>query len=149
MHRSLEGDLMGQDGKQLVDGVPLCWRSPARPTAIAIHVPAFGQAKEQATDVLDYLSGRGFASIAIDAFQHGERGHENREQISKRVFASFRRSMWTIIGMTALDMPSVAEWARGHFGSQLPLHLTGLSMGGDTIIAAAPLIDGVAASTRL
>lgn len=127
-----------------VDGVPLLWRCPPAPTAIAIHVPAFGQTKEHAVDVLDFLCNRGFVFVALDAFQHGERGVEDRGQISQRVFSSFRRSMWTIIGMTALDLPSIAEWARNSFGPQLPVHLTGLSMGGDIAIAAAPLIEGVA-----
>ena len=130
--------------KQTVDGVPLCWHCPQNPQGIAIHVPAFGQTKEQAAGVLDFLCGAGFASIVIDAFQHGERGREDRAQIDQRVFSSFRRSMWTIIGMTALDLPSIAEWARETIGARLPVHLTGLSMGGDTVVAAAPLIEGVA-----
>lgn len=135
---------MTEARKQTVDGVPLCWRCPPDPKAIAIHVPAFGQTKEQAVGVLDHLFEAGFAAIIIDAYQHGERGCEERERINRRVFSSFRRFMWTIIGMTALDLPSIAEWARSSFGSQLAVHLTGLSMGGDTVIAAAPLIDGVA-----
>lgn len=130
--------------KRTVDGVPFCWRCPPTPTGIAIHVPAFGQTKEQAAGVLEFLCRQGFASIVIDAFQHGERGCEDRAQINRRVFSSFRRSMWTIIGMTALDLPSIAEWARETIGSRLPIHLTGLSMGGDTVVAAAPLIQGVA-----
>lgn len=135
---------MDEAYRQTVNGVPLYWRCPPTPTAIAIHVPAFGQTKEQAVDVLTFLYGTGFAAIVIDPFQHGERGSEDREQLSRRVFSNFRRSMWTIIGMTALDVPSVAQWARDSWGSQLPVHLSGLSMGGDTVIAAAPLIDGVA-----
>lgn len=46
--------------------------------------------------------------------------------------------------MTALDLPSIAEWAHTAIGARLPVHLTGLSMGGDTVVAAAPSIDGVA-----
>lgn len=135
---------MEETRKLILDGVPLCWRCPPTPLGIAIHVPAFCQTKEQAESVLTFLCGAGFASIVIDAFQHGERGSEDRKQMSERVFSSFRRSMWTIIGMTALDLPSVAEWARKMFGSRLPVHLTGLSMGGDTGVTAAPLIEGVA-----
>ena len=130
--------------KERVGGVPLCWLAPPRPSAIAIHVPAFGQAKEQASGVLDHLVARGFAAIAIDAYQHGERGTEDRDTITRRVFANFRREMWTILGETALDLPSVAEWAWKTFGASLSLHLTGLSMGGDVVVAAAPLIERLA-----
>ena len=130
-----------QARKHSVDGVPLLWRCPPTPAAIAIHVPAFGQTKEQVVDVLDFLCNQGFVSVALDAFQHGERGREDRGQISRRVFSRFRRSMWTMIGMTALGLPSIAEWARRSFGPQLTVRLTGLSMGGDIAIAAAPLIE--------
>jgi hypothetical protein len=126
------------------DGVALSWSAPPDPRGIVIHVPAFGQTKEQASEVLDEFVARGFAAIAIDAYQHGARGTEDREAITQRVFANFRREMWTIIGETALDLPRVVEWSRQVFGATLQLHLTGLSMGGDVVVAAAPLIEEVA-----
>jgi len=129
---------------ETVDGVPLLWRAPVAPTAILIHVPAFGQTKEQTRPVLDHALSLGFAVIAIDAYQHGARGTEDREALTRRVFANFRREMWTIIGETALDVPRIAEWARAEFGAEFPVHLTGLSMGGDVVVAAAPFVDGVA-----
>ncbi len=128
----------------VVDGIPVCWLPPKdRAEAILIHVPAFGQAKEGARPVLEFAAARGFMAVAFDAYQHGARGSEEREAMTRRVFASFRREMWTIIGETALDLPRVATWARQHSGA-LPLHLTGLSMGGDAVVAAAPLIERVA-----
>ncbi len=131
--------------EDLVDGIPLCWIAPQQPaTGIFIHVPAFGQAKEGARVVLEFAAGKGFVAIALDAYQHGARGNESREAITRRVFANFRREMWTIIGETALDLPRIASWARQRHSCALPLYLSGLSMGGDTVIAAAPLIEGVA-----
>lgn len=129
--------------EDLVDGIPICWREPlTRPSAILIHVPAFGQAKEGAIPVLEFAAAKGFVAVSLDPYQHGARGAEDREALTRRVFANFRREMWTIIGETAFDVPRVGEWARGRF-SVLPVHLTGLSMGGDTVVAAAPLVEGV------
>jgi dienelactone hydrolase len=129
---------------ETVDGVPVLWRAPAASTAILIHVPAFSQTKEQTQPVLDRAFSLGFAAVAIDAYQHGARGTEDRDALMRRVFANFRREMWTIIGETTFDVPRAAEWARARFGAKLPVHLTGLSMGGDVVVAAAPLIDDVA-----
>ena len=129
---------------EMVDGVPVLWLAPAVPSAILIHIPAFSQTKEQTQPVLDRALSLGFAAIAIDAYQHGARGTEDRDALMRRVFANFRREMWTIIGETVLDVPRIAEWARAKFGAKLPVHLTGLSMGGDVAVAAAPLVDNVA-----
>lgn len=130
--------------RELVDGIPLVWSVPASPTGLLIHIPAFGQTKEAAAPIIDRAVSLGLAGIAIDAYQHGERGNEDREALTRRVFANFRREMWTILGETTLDMPRVAAWASARFGSDLALHLTGLSMGGDVAVAAAPLIERVA-----
>ncbi len=130
--------------RELVDGIPLLWVAPPVAGGLLIHVPAFGQAKEAATPVLEAAVSRGLIAVAIDAYQHGERGTEDRETLTRRVFSNFRREMWTIIGETVLDMPRVATWARARFGSDLKLHLTGLSMGGDVAVAAAPLFDAIA-----
>jgi alpha-beta hydrolase superfamily lysophospholipase len=131
-------------GTELVDGIPILWCAPGAPTGILVHVPAFAQPKERAQPVLEHACSLGFAAAALDAYQTGARGTEDREAITRRVFANFRREMWTIIGETTLDVPRVADWARARFGGALPLHLTGLSMGGDVVVSAAPLIDRVA-----
>ncbi len=49
---------------QFIDGVPALWRAPGAPSAILVHVPAFGQTKEQAQLVLDHALAAGFAAIA-------------------------------------------------------------------------------------
>jgi alpha-beta hydrolase superfamily lysophospholipase len=131
----------------VVDGVPLVWCVPDAPSAILIHVPAFGQPKERAQPILDHAHALGFAAIVLDAYQHGARGTEDRDALTRRVFGNFRREMWTIIGETAFDVPRVAEWARARFGNALPIHLTGLSLGGDVVVAAAPLVERVASVT--
>jgi len=132
-----------RQGEDVVDGVPIVWRAPDAPTAILVHVPAFGQTKERALPILDHAQSLGFAAIALDAYQHGARGTEDRAALAERVFGNFRREMWTIIGETALDVPRVVEWARSQLGADLPVHLTGLSMGGDVVVAAAPSIERV------
>lgn len=129
---------------ELVDGIPLVWSAPASPAGLLVHIPAFGQAKEAASPIVDRATSLGFVGIVLDAYQHGERGTEDREALTRRVFSNFRRNMWTILGETTLDVPRVVAWARRRFGSDLGLHLTGLSMGGDVAVAAAPFIDGVA-----
>ncbi len=131
-------------GTETVDGVPLLWNAPESPTAILIHVPAFGQPKERAQPVLDYALARSFAALAIDSYQQGARGSEDRDALTRRVFGNFRREMWTILGETTLDVPRIAAWARARFGATLPIHLTGLSAGGDIVVAAAPLVERVA-----
>jgi alpha-beta hydrolase superfamily lysophospholipase len=141
---TLKRRMTSHTGTEWVDAVPVRWLAPSEPVAVLIHVPAFGQTKEQSAPVLNHVLERRFAAVAIDAYRHGERGTEEREAITKRVFANFRREMWTIIGETALDLPRVVEWARAKFGADLPLHLTGTSMGGDVVVAAAPFIDSVA-----
>jgi uncharacterized protein len=126
--------------KHYPDDVPLIACVPARePHAIVIHVPAFSQAKEQAEPILKRLVDAGYIAIGIDAYQHGERGREGRDELTARVFGNFRREMWTILGETIFDIPRVALWARKRFG-QLPIHLMGLSMGGDAVVAAAPMV---------
>ena len=139
-------DAMGssQAKTETVDGVPVLWSAPAAPTAILLHVPAFSQTKEQTQPVLDHALSLGFVAVAIDPYQHGARGTEDRNALTHRVFANFRREMWTIIGETALDVPRIAAWARTKFGADLPVHLTGLSMGGDVVVAAAPFVERVA-----
>lgn len=129
---------------ETVDGIPVVWAAPPKAGGILIHVPAFGQTKEAAAPVLEKALSLGLVAVAIDAYQHGERGNEDREALTRRVFSNFRREMWTIIGETTLDLPRVAAWATTKFGPDLKLHLTGLSMGGDVVVAAAPLLQVVA-----
>lgn len=130
--------------RETVDDIPLVWTAPPVADGLLVHVPAFGQTKEATAPILQKAASLGLVAMAIDAYQHGERGHENREALTRRVFSNFRRNMWTIIGETALDIPRVVAWARRTFAPDLKLHLTGLSMGGDVVIAAAPLVDMVA-----
>jgi hypothetical protein len=75
---------------------------------MVIHVHAFSQTKEQAEPILKRLVDAGYISVAIDAYQHGERGRESREELTARVFDNFRRGMWTILGETVFDIPRVA-----------------------------------------
>ncbi len=124
----------------MVDGIPLLVARPdASPRAVALHLPAFGQTKEEAAPVLERLSQDGYIAISLDPWQHGERGKESREELAERVFGNFRRYMWPILGQTVLDTLRIADWALSEFGTKLPVTLSGLSMGGDAALAAAGL----------
>ena len=131
------------------DGIPAISVSPQRaPLGLILHLPAFGQKKEETRPVLDCLAELGFVAVSIDSWQHGERGTEDREQLAARVFGNFRRNMWPILGQTALDVSRVLDWALAEFDLEAPVTVTGLSMGGDIAIAAAgidPRIERVVA----
>jgi pimeloyl-ACP methyl ester carboxylesterase len=136
---------MAQNSILLPSGIPLVWRAPdAGARGVVIHIPAFTQRKEDAIPLLEWIAARDHVGVTLDARQHGERGHEDAAQLITRVFANFRREMWPIIGETTLDLPLVVRWVREAFDPSLPVHLTGLSMGGDIAVAAARLIPEAA-----
>lgn len=122
------------------DDIPI---TVSEPQGIArrlfIHLPAFGQTKEETKPFLDHLAKRGFAAIGMDLWQQGERGHESRDQITARVFGNFRRNMWPILGQTTLDVLRVIDWGLAAFDLAAPVSLSGLSLGGDIAVAAAGL----------
>lgn len=123
-----------------IDGIPLLVDMPdTAPRGIVLHLPSFGQTKEDAGPVVQRLAKTGYVAITLDPWQHGERGSESREELAARVFGNFRRYMWPILGQTTLDALRITDWAVSEFGATVPIILSGLSMGGDTAIAAAGL----------
>ena len=122
------------------DGVPIvCSEPQGVARGLFLHLPAFGQKKEDTRPVLDHLAEKGFTAIGMDAWQQGERGRESRDQLTTRVFGNFRRNMWPILGQTTLDVSRVIDWGLAEFNLTAPVFVSGLSLGGDIAVAAAGL----------
>ena len=126
-----------------VDHVPLLWLEPAASSSVrrlALALPGLSGAKESmVTPFLRDLAAAGFVAVSFDPWQHGERGTENREQLSRRVFGNFRRHFWPILGNTTIDTLRVIDWAVATLNVRPPVYMIGTSMGGDIAVAAAGL----------
>ncbi|MCM2473416.1 hypothetical protein HGO38_07990 [Rhizobium sp. CG5] len=122
------------------DGIPIIVSKPQGAARhLFLHLPAFGQTKEETKPVLDHLAEKGFAAVGMDIWQQGERGHESRNQLTARVFGNFQRNMWPILGQTTLDISRVIDWGLTEFDLAAPAFISGLSLGGDIAVAAAGL----------
>jgi dienelactone hydrolase len=123
-----------------VDHIPVIWfepqiHHPQRQLIIFLH--HFNGTKESTIPFLKDLAVQGFVALSFDAWQHGERGVESQEEISKRVFGNFRHHMWTILGHTTLDTLRIIDWAVATLNVMPCIYMGGLSMGGDIAVAAA------------
>ncbi|QBD82055.1 hypothetical protein EPA93_41185 [Ktedonosporobacter rubrisoli] len=135
-HQSLPGS------HAWVDHIPVIWFEPQaeRPRReLIIYLHPFSGTKETVLPYLQELAAAGFVALSLDAWQHGERSTESREQLQARVFGNFRRYMWPILGQTAFDLLKVTDWARATLGVEPSITVGGLSMGGDIAVAAAGL----------
>ena len=82
--------------RQPVDGIPVQWVQPLLPSArrkMIMFLPSFGGFDDQVVDLLHELASHGFIGLSFDPWQHGARGNETREQLTKRVFSAFRMQM--------------------------------------------------------
>ena len=82
--------------RQRVDGIPVQWVQPLLPSArrkMIMFLPSFGGFNDQVVDLLHELASHGFIGLSFDPWQHGARGNETREQLTKRVFSAFRMQM--------------------------------------------------------
>jgi dienelactone hydrolase len=126
---------------KLVDGIPVLWldsTAGATVRCLAIALPGLSGTKESmVTPFLEDLAARGFVALSFDPWQHGERGTEGREQLSRRVFSNFRGNFWPILGHTVLDTMRVIDWAVATLHVTPPVLMIGTSMGGDIAVAAA------------
>jgi len=89
-----------------IDHIPALYLEPStsqKTRRLVITLPGLSGTKESMRPILQDLAAAGYYALSFDPWQHGERGTENQEQISKRVFGSFRRHFWPILGNTVLD----------------------------------------------
>ena len=126
-----------------IDHIPALYLTPdsrySSPRLI-ITLPGLSGTKESMVKpVLQDIAAAGFIGLSFDPWQHGERGTENQQQISQRVFGSFRRHFWPILGNTVLDTLRVIDWAIETLHIVPPVYMVGTSMGGDIAVAAAGL----------
>ena len=135
----------------VVDGISVLWFEPTVERArrrLAICLPGLSGTKEHMLLFIRSLADAGFIALAFDPWQHGERGAEDSPALAARVFGSFRRHMWPILGQTTLDTLRVIDWAIASLGVEPSVVMSGISMGGDISVAAAGLdarIERVAA----
>ncbi len=124
-----------------VGHIPLLWVKPAQPAKrLAIWLNGLTGKKEDMLPYLQALAEAGFAAVSFDLWQHGERGHETREEMANRVFGNFYHDMWPMLGHTTLDTLRVIDWAIPELGVGAPeVCMGGISMGGDISVAAAGL----------
>jgi uncharacterized protein len=130
-----------------VDHIPVVWVEPSAPmpeAPLALWLPALSTNKEWVLPFLHELAAAGFVAVSFDPWQHGERATESSEQIRARVFGSFRRHMWPILGQTTLECLRVIDWATQTLGVGQRIVAGGISMGGDVSVALAGIDHRVA-----
>jgi uncharacterized protein len=141
------GHADGDVSTAMVDDIPVLWVEPAsgRPRGrLALWLPPLTMTKETVLPSLRELAGNGCVAVSLDPWQHGERGSEPGEQLAARVFADFRRQMWSILGHTTLDCLRVIDWATETLGTGAEVVAGGVSMGGDIAVALAGIDARVA-----
>lgn len=125
---------------EYVDNIPIAFCRPDKEksnNSIAIWLPYLGGDKETGAKELQKLASRGYFSISIDPWLHGERKGKLKKGIRSLVFNQFRAYMWQILGITTMDVFRVIDWAIDTFDLNDDVVVGGLSMGGDIAIALA------------
>lgn len=125
--------------RERIDHIPVIWIEPqeSQKRRLVIFLNHLGGRKEATFPYLQDLAAKGFVALSFDAWQHGERGMEQPQELNKRVFSNFRRHMWPILGQTTLDTLRVIDWAVSELHVDPEIYMGGLSMGGDVAVAAA------------
>jgi dienelactone hydrolase len=127
-------------GTGVVDSIPVIWRLPEQrrtDQAMALWLPALGMDKEGVAPFLEDLAAAGWVAISFDLWQHGQRGGESAEQIRNRVFGSYRRYKWPILGQTTVDALRVIDWAADELAADGAVVAGGISLGGDVAVSLA------------
>ena len=122
----------------VVDGIPVIWRLPRQrrtDQALALWLPALGMDKEGVGPFLDDLAAAGWVAVSLDLWQHGQRRSESAESIRSRVFGSYRRYKWPILGQTTLDALRVIDWAAGELAAGNTVVAGGVSLGGEVAVS--------------
>ena len=147
-----KANLPGGVHEAVVDHIPLLWAEPLQPQAsrpMVIWLSGLMGKKEWVVSELRDLAAAGFVGLSFDAWQHGSRMVEGREEFKVRVTGNLRRHMWPIVGQTAEEVPRVIDWAVENLKVSPRVRMGGCSMGGDIAVVAAGLdrrIEVVAAA---
>lgn len=123
-----------------VDGIPAIWMPPqvdADRRTLAVWLTGLSGWKELTVPTLERFAELGFFALSIDAFEHGERLRDSREQLAQRADTAFRRTMWPTLGRTVLDVMHVAYWVIDTYDLGASIVAGGVSMGGDIAVALA------------
>jgi uncharacterized protein len=121
-----------------VDGIPLRWVVPERVEGpLALWMSHLGGSKEQCLPMLRELAAAGLPAVSFDAVQHGERAVVELDELVTKVMTDFRRTMWPILGQTALDALRVLDIAIDELRLGDEVVAGGVSMGGDIAVALA------------
>lgn len=126
--------------KAFAENIPVIYIEPDFPVKenkLAIFLHGLGGTKEDLIPFLEDIAKRGYIALAYDKYEHGERGNESSEEITKRVFTNLRKYGWTILGQTVLDTTRVIDWAIKNLNISSDIYMGGISMGGDISIATA------------
>lgn len=131
--------------------IPVLWAEPPQAgyRRLALWLHPFGGTKEGVEPLLLDLARRGFVAVSFDALHHGERLTETRDAFRARVRSNLRRHFWPILARTADEVPQVIDWAQAAFDIAPQVAIGGISMGGDSAVAAAAVdrrIERVAAT---
>lgn len=134
-----------------VGEIPVLWAEPpqAGHRRLALWLHPFGGTKEGVEPLLLDLARRGFVAVSFDALHHGERLSEARDAFRTRVRSNLRRHFWPILARTVEEVPQVIDWAQTTFDIAPQVAIGGISMGGDSAVAAAAVdrrIERVAAT---
>jgi dienelactone hydrolase len=136
-----------------VDHIPLIWITPDKQqqsTRLAIWLPGGTGKKEDTLPRLQQLARAGFVAISFDPWQHGERGTgESAEQMFTQAMRNFSRTVWPILGQSALDTLRVIDWAIDEFDGSPPCYMGGESLGGDIAVAAAGIDSRIGCASAI
>jgi len=128
------------------DGIPILLVVPEQVSGpLALWMSHLGGSKEQCLEQLRALAGAGSPAVSFDAIEHGERAVFDPQQVLTLVMSDFRRSMWPLLGVSALDAMRVVDIVSGDLGRGPDDEVVagGVSMGGDTAVAFAGIDDRV------
>ena len=136
----------------VVDDIPLdvYVEGPTESKRLVIWLPGFSGHKGNCERELTLAAEMGFVGVAFEPYQHGKRQYtETNDQLRARIAGNIRRYFWPILAQTAEETPLVIDWAIETLGVSPDVCMGGVSMGGDTSVAAAGIDHRIVAVAAL
>lgn len=133
--------------KTTIGHVPVIWLEPdpLEVRKLVIWLTGFSGSKEAMEPQLADLAKKGFIALSFDPYQHGERRIESQDELRSRIRGNIRRYFWPILAHTAEETKTVIDWAVANLEVESQVGIGGISMGGDTSVAAAGFDQRIAA----